>query len=63
MLSLTVCSFYLGQPGGHLLGKSCPLGFPLVLFLFYAVSIVCVDLSGALIMCLGQDVEFDCIGS
>ena len=25
---------------GHLLGKSCPLGFPLVLFLFYAVLTV-----------------------
>ena len=27
---------------GHLLGKSCPLGFPLILFLFYAVLIVCI---------------------
>ena len=29
-LSLTLCSFYLC---GHLLGRGCPLGFPLVLFL------------------------------
>ena len=41
-LSLTFYSFYLGYPVGQLLGKSCPLGFPLVLFLFYAVFIVCV---------------------
>ena len=33
-LSLTCCSFCLGKPGGHLLGKSCPPGFPLVLFYF-----------------------------
>ena len=26
------CSFYVGQPGGHLLLKSWNLGFPLVLF-------------------------------
>ena len=33
-LSLTYCSIYLGQPCDHLLGKNCPLGLPLVLFLF-----------------------------
>ena len=32
---LTYCSFYLGWPCGHLLGKNCPLGFSLVLVLFY----------------------------
>ena len=31
---LTYCSIYLGLPSGHLLGKGCPLGFSLVLFLF-----------------------------
>ena len=31
-LSLTFCWLYLGQPGDHLLGKSCPLSFQLVLF-------------------------------
>ena len=50
-LSLT---FYLGYPVGHLLGKSCPLGFPLVLFLFHAVFTVWY---------LGKDVELDCIAS
>ena len=30
--SLTYCSFYLGQPCGHLLGKSCPFDFSFVLF-------------------------------
>ena len=38
-----------------LLGKSFLLGFPLVLFLFYAVFTVSVP--------FGQDVELDCIGS
>ena len=38
-LSLTFCSFYLGYPG-HLLGKSCPLGIPLELFLLYAIFIL-----------------------
>ena len=33
-------TFYLGWPFGHLLGKSCSLGFPLVLFLLCAVLIV-----------------------
>ena len=33
-LSLTYCSIYLGLPCGHLLGKSSPLGFSFVLFLF-----------------------------
>ena len=32
--SLTHCSIYLGQPCGHLLGKSYPFGFSRVLFLF-----------------------------
>ena len=41
-LSLTFYSFYLRHPGGHLLGTSCCHGFPLVLFLFYAVFTVCV---------------------
>ena len=27
LCSLTFCLLCLGQPGGHLLGKSCPLGF------------------------------------
>ena len=31
-LSLTSCSCCLGEPGGHMLGKSCPFGFPFVLF-------------------------------
>ena len=31
-LFLTFCSVCLEQPGGHLLGKSCPLGFPFVSF-------------------------------
>ena len=35
-------SYCLGLSGGHLLGKSYPLGLPLVLFLFYAISIVFV---------------------
>ena len=35
-------TFYLGYPVGHLLGKSCRLRFPLVLFLFHAIFIVCV---------------------
>ena len=39
---LTYCSFYLRYPFAHLLCKSCPLDFPLVLFLFYAVLIVLV---------------------
>ena len=29
---LAFCLFYLGSPRGHLLGKSCPLGVPFVLF-------------------------------
>ena len=33
-LSLTYCSVYLGYPCGHLLRKSCPFGFSLVLFIF-----------------------------
>ena len=36
-LLLTYCSFYLGYSCVHLLGKSCPLCFSLVLILFYAV--------------------------
>ena len=36
-LSLMFCLFYLEYSSGHLLGKSCPLGFPNVLHLFYAV--------------------------
>ena len=57
-LSLTFCTFYLGQPGGHLLGKSCALSFPLLLSLVYAVLIAYVPF-----LYLGQDMEFDCIGS
>ena len=34
-LFLTYCSIYLGEPCGQLLGKSCLLGFSLVLFLFW----------------------------
>ena len=34
-LSLTFCSFYLGQPGGNLLGKSYFLDLTLVLFFFF----------------------------
>ena len=33
-LSSTPCVFCLGQHGDHLVGKCCPLGFPLVLFYF-----------------------------
>ena len=33
-VSLVFCSFYLGQPGGHLMDKSCPFGFLLELFYF-----------------------------
>ena len=45
----------------NLVEKSCPLGFLLLLFLFYAVWIVC---HGSIpIWCLGQDVAFDCFGS
>ena len=33
-LFLTYCLIYLGYPYGHLLGKSSPLGFSLVQFLF-----------------------------
>ena len=29
-----ICWFYLGYPGGHQLGRSWPLGFPLALFYF-----------------------------
>ena len=36
------CSFYYEQPGGHQLGKSCPLRFLLLLFLFCVVSVVCM---------------------
>ena len=39
-LSLTYCSVYLGYPCGHLLGKSCPLGFHLCCFYFSPVLIV-----------------------
>ena len=46
--------------GGHLLGKSCHLGFPPVLFLFIAVSNVSVPFT---YRCLWQDVEFACGGS
>ena len=35
-LCMTV--FYLGLPCGHLLGKSCPLGFSLVLVLLSVLS-------------------------
>ena len=35
--SLTICWFCLGHPGGHLLGKSWLLGFPLVLFWFFQI--------------------------
>ena len=38
--SLTYCSFYLGYPCGHLLGKCCPVGFSFVLFNFSAVLVV-----------------------
>ena len=41
-LSVIFFTFYFGQPGGHLLGKSCPLGFPFLLSLVYSVLIVCV---------------------
>ena len=55
-LSLTYCSIYLGKPCGHLLGKSCPLGFSLVLFWFYCrLNCRCPFP----VWCLGQDMEFD----
>ena len=59
-LSLTYCSIYLRQPCSHLLGKSCPLGISLMLFLFYCRFNCRCRIH---IWCLGQDVEFDCIGS
>ena len=34
LLVFWLLSFFLGQPCGHLLGKSWPLGFPLMLFYF-----------------------------
>ena len=55
-LSLTVCWCCLGQTGGHLLGKSWPLGLPLVLFYFHC-------LCSFPVWCLGKEMEFDCIGS
>ena len=42
-----------------LVRKSCLIGFPFMLFLFYAV-VLYVFLSR---LCLGQDVEFDRVGS
>lgn len=42
-LSSLLCSFYLGKPGDHLLGKSCPLGLSLVRFWFNIVINVCVS--------------------
>ena len=59
-LFLTFYSFYLGYPARHLLGKSCRLGFPLVLFLFYATFIVYVPFP---FWCLGEDAKLDCIAS
>ena len=59
-LSLTYCSICLGQSCGHLLGKSCPLGFSLLLFSFLCrLNCRCPFP----VWCLGQDVEFDCIGN
>ena len=58
--SCSVCLWLTVQFSGHLLGKSCLLGFSLVLF-------YCSPLLNCRcpfpIWCLGQDVEFDCIGS
>ena len=55
---LSVCRWLfvgcLGYPYGHLLGKSCPLGFPLLLFLYLMLSLCSFP-----IWCLGWDVEFD----
>ena len=31
---------YLGPPCGHLLGKSCPLGFSLVFFFFFSAVLI-----------------------
>ena len=39
---MTLCSFCLGYPGGRLLGKPVHLALSSC-FLFYAVSIVCVN--------------------
>ena len=50
---------YFGQPCGHLLGKSCPLGFLRVLFLFYVLN----RLYSFPVWCLGQDVWTDQIAS
>ena len=47
-------TFYLGYPSGHLLGKSCRLGFPLVLFL---CRLYC--LCSFPVWCLGEDAELD----
>ena len=56
------CSLCLGYPSGHLLGKSCPLGFPLTRELFYTwCRPKC--LCSFLVLCLRQDVEFNCISS
>ena len=53
-LSLTFYSFYLGYPGGHLLGKSCRLVF--ILCRLYCMCFF-------LVWCLGEDAELDCIAS
>ena len=43
---------------GHLLETNCPLDIPLVCFISYHHSCMCTFT----VRCLGQDVEFDCIG-
>ena len=43
-----------------MLGKNCPLGFPFVLC-FILCRLICI--CSFPVRCLGQDVEFDCIGS
>ena len=45
-------SIYLGQPCGHLLGKSCPLGFWLVLF-FYVSAVLIVGIPFPLVFRAG----------
>ena len=59
-LSLTFFKFYLGYPGGHLLGKSCRLSFPLVLFLILC-RLYCM--CSFPVWCLGDHAELDCFAS
>ena len=56
-LSWTFCSFYLAWWPS--VDKCCSFGFPLLLFYIMPSSLFFVSF---LVFCLGQDVDFDCIG-